>query len=140
MGLRERLRSLRRAATSTGLESYALLDGSRFYFDPTSPELYLFWLECVKTSADRWPDPPEVLRKLCEAKDVEQAIELVRGEGSWDFIVYDIEVLISERRLEPRPLVSSYDPVLDEHVPTDPYDEVAEDPLGVRLVTRLTAL
>src|SRR5215204_1668615 len=105
MGLRERLRSLRRAATSGGLASFALLDGSRYYFDPASPDLYLHWVECIKTSADRWPEPPEVLRKLCQAKDVERAIDVVRGEGSWDFIVYDIEVLKSERRLEPRPLV-----------------------------------
>jgi hypothetical protein len=128
MGLRERLRSLRRAATSGGLASFTLLDGSRCYFDPASPNLYMHWLACIKAgSAHHWPEPPEVLRKLTEAKDVEQAIELVRGEGSWDFIPYDIEVLITERRLEPRGLVNRYDPVLDEHVPQDPYDEVAEN-------------
>jgi hypothetical protein len=109
------------------LASFELLDGSRYYFDPASPNLYLFWLACIKTSADRWPEPPQVMRKLTQAKDVEQAIELVRGEGSWDFIPYDIEVLITERRLVPRPLVSSYDPDLDEHVAQDPYLEGVED-------------
>jgi hypothetical protein len=115
-------------ASREDLASFELLDGSRFYFDPASPELYMHWLSCIKAdSAHYWPEPPEVLRKLTEARDVESAIELVRGEGAWDFIPYDIEVLITERRLESRPLVSSYDPVLDEHVPQDPYGEVVED-------------
>jgi hypothetical protein len=114
-------------ASREDLESFELLDGSRFYFEPASPELYLFWLACVKTSADRWPEPPEVLRKLCEAKDVESALELLRDGGSSDFLPYDPEVLITERRLEPRGLVSSYDPVQGEHVPADPYASGVED-------------
>jgi hypothetical protein len=109
------------------LASFELLDGSRYYFDPASPNLYLFWLACIKTSADRWPEPPQVMRKLTQAKDVERAIELVRGEGSWDFLVYDIEVLISERTLEPRGIVSRYDPVAGEHRVLDPYDYEPED-------------
>jgi hypothetical protein len=105
------------------LASFELLDGSRYYFDTASPELFMHWYECGKAgSAHNWPDPPEVLSKLTEAKDVEQTAELVRGEGSWDFFVYDIEVLIGERTLEPRGLVSRYDPVLGEHVVLDPYD------------------
>jgi hypothetical protein len=104
------------------------LDGSRYYFDPASPELFMHWYECGKAgSAHHWPDPPEVMRKLTEAKDVERAIELVRGEGSWDFLVYDIEVLIRERTLEPRGLVSRYDPVAGEHRVLDPYDYEPED-------------
>jgi hypothetical protein len=46
----------------------------------------------------------------------------VRGEG-WSFLVYDEEVLIAERRLDPRPLVSRYDPQVGKHVPIDPYSE-----------------
>lgn len=110
------------------LASFELLDGSRYYFDPASPELFMHWYECGKAgSAHNWPEPPEVLRKLTEAKDVERAIELVRGEGSWDFLVYDIEVLIGERTLEPRGLVSRYDPVAGEHRVLDPYDYEHED-------------
>jgi hypothetical protein len=110
------------------LASFELLDGSRYYFDPASPELFMHWYECGKAgSAHNWPEPPEVMRKLTDAKDVERAVELVRGEGSWDFLVYDIEVLISERTLEPRGLVSSYDPVAGEHRILDPYDYEPED-------------
>lgn len=110
------------------LASFELLDRSRYYFDPASPELFMHWYECGKAgSAHNWPDPPEVMRKLVQAKDVERAIELVRGEGSWDFFVYDIEVLVAERRLEPRGLVSCYDPVLGGHVVLDPYGYEPED-------------
>jgi hypothetical protein len=110
-------------AARKDLASFELLDGSRYYFDPASPELFMHWYECGKAgSAHHWPEPPEVMRKLAQAKDVERAIELVRGEGSWDFLVYDIEVLISERTLEPRGLVSRYDPVAGEHRVLDPYD------------------
>jgi hypothetical protein len=115
-------------ASREHLASFELRDSSRYYFDPTSPELFMHWYECGKAgSAHHWPDPPEVMRKLTEAKDVERAIELVWGEGSWDFFVYDIEVLISERTLEPRGLVSRYDPVLGGHVVLDPYDYEPED-------------
>jgi hypothetical protein len=110
-------------ASREDLESFELLDGSRYYFDPASPELFMHWYECGKAgSAHNWPEPPEVIRKLTEAKDVERAIELVRGEGSWDFFVYDIEGLIGERTLEPRGIVSRYDPVAGEHRVLDPYD------------------
>jgi hypothetical protein len=105
------------------LASFELLESSRYYFDPASPELFMHWYECGKAgSAHNWPEPPEVIRKLTEAKDVERAIELVRGEGSWDFFVYDIEGLIGERTLEPRGIVSRYDPVAGEHRVLDPYD------------------
>jgi hypothetical protein len=125
--MRRWIKRLEHAARGA-LASFELLDGSRYYFDPASPELFMHWYECGKAgSAHNWPEPPEVMRKLAQAKDVERAIELVRGEGSWDFLVYDIEVLISERTLEPRGLVSRYDPVAGEHRVLDPYDYEPED-------------
>jgi hypothetical protein len=115
-------------ASREDFASFELLDGSRYYFDPASAELFLHWYECIRSgSAHHWPQAPEVLRKLTEAKDVERATELVRGEGSWDFLVYDIEVLVAERTLEPRGLVSRCDPVLGEHAVLDPYDYEHED-------------
>jgi hypothetical protein len=111
------------------LASFELLDGSYYYyFDPASAELFVHWYECGKAgSAHHWPEPPEVMRKLTQAKDVERAVELVRGEGSWDFLVYDIEVLMSDRSLEPRGIVSRYDPVAGEHRVLNPYDHESED-------------
>jgi hypothetical protein len=115
-------------AAKGDLAGFELLDGARYYFDPTSRELFLHWYECIKAgSAHNWPEPPEVLHKLTEAKDVERAVELVRAEGVWDFLVYDTEVLISERKLVPRSLVSRYDPAAGEHRLLDPYDYEPED-------------
>lgn len=84
-------------------------------------------MACAKAgNARRWPEPPEVVRKLTEAKDVARAIDKVRG-GGWNALVYDEESLITERRLKPRPLVSRYDPKVGKHVPVDPYEYEAED-------------
>jgi hypothetical protein len=120
------LKRLERASRE-GLESFTLLDGSRYWFDPASPALFLHWVECARTSADNWPEPPEVLRKLTEARNIARAIELVRGEGSYNFIPYDYEVLVAERRLEPRPLASRYDAASGSHEPLDPYEDPVED-------------
>jgi hypothetical protein len=125
--MRRWIKRLEHAARGA-LASFELLDGSRYYFGPASPELFMHWCECGKAgSAQHWPEPPEVLRKLTQAKDVKRAVEQVRGESGWDFFVYDIEVLVAERRLEPRGLVSRYDPILGEHVVLDPYDYEPED-------------
>jgi hypothetical protein len=126
MGFRNWVRRLERASRED-LESFELESGSRFYFDPASPELFLHWTQCARTSADRWPEPPEVVRKLCEARDVEEAGRKVRGEGGFSFFVYDVDILVAERRLEPRPLASRYDPDSGEHHPVDPFDDPVED-------------
>ena len=42
-------------------------------------------------------------------------------------MVYDPEVLIAERRLEPRGLISRFDPHRGKHVVLDPYDSRVED-------------
>ena len=94
-------------------------DGSRYYYDPGSPDLFMRWYDCVCAgNPPDWPEPPEIARKLREAKDVRAALEEVRGGGSSDFFPYDPEVLIRERRLEPRSLVAG----------RDPYDQAVEDP------------
>lgn len=124
--MRSWIKRLERASRED-LESFELLDGSRYYLDPLSWEIFAHWSECIGKSAHTWPEPPEILRKVCEAKDVEQAIELVHGGGSFSFLVYDPDILITERRLEPRPLVSRYDPEAGKHVPIDPYEWELED-------------
>jgi hypothetical protein len=122
MGIRGKVRALERLARDHA-ESFELLDGSRFYYDPTSPDIFMHWIECGRAgSAHYWPEPPEVLQKLCQAKDIEQAVARVRGQGTFNVIPYDLEALIIERRLEPRPLVSRYDPEAGKHVPIDPYE------------------
>jgi hypothetical protein len=126
MGVRDKLKRLERTAEGE-LESFELLDGSRYYYDRASPELFMHWVACGGAgSAHNWPEPPEVVRKLCEAKDVERAVEQVRGEG-WNCLVYDEEILIRERRLVPRALVVERDPETGEWHPRDPYEEGVED-------------
>jgi hypothetical protein len=128
VGLRDKMRRVEQAVRGK-LGSFMLEDGSRYYFDPTSAELFLHWCACIRAgSAHNWPPPPEVMRKLCEAKNIEEALEQVRGEGSFSTFVYDPEVLINERRLEARGLVTRRDPETGEWHVGDPYDEgPAED-------------
>jgi hypothetical protein len=126
VGPRDKLKRLERAARGH-LKSFELLDGSRYFFDPSSPELFLHWTECIKADrAHDWPEPPEVVRKACEAKDVEWVTEQLIGKG-WNCLVYDPEVLINERRLEPRGLVTRRDPETGEWHVRDPYDQRVED-------------
>jgi hypothetical protein len=127
MGIRDKIRRLKRAAEGE-LESFELLDGSRFYYDPLSSELFMHLTDCLKAgSAHNWPPAPEVVRKLTEAKDVQSALERVRGGGGWNCLVYDEEILIKERRLQPRALVIERDPDTGEWDPRNPYEEGLED-------------
>ena len=117
MPLRSWIKRLERDARGN-LASFELLDGSRYYFDPASAALFLHWCDCIRAgNPPDWPQPPEIVRKLCEAKDVSRAFDEVEGGGTWSTFVYDREVLINERRLEPRSLVAG----------RDPYDQAVED-------------
>ena len=88
----------------------------------------MHWYECITAgSAHNWPEAPEVIRKVCEAKYPEVALDAVMEQAAWGTLAYDPEILVNERRLEPRGLVSSYDPVAGEHRVADPYDAPLED-------------
>jgi hypothetical protein len=129
--MRSKLRRLERAARGH-LASFELLDGSRHHFDPTSAELFLFWCECLRAdSAHHWPEPPETYKKLTEAKYPERALNQIHdGGGSFGTFPYDREVLIKERRLEPRGLVSRYDPETGEHHIRDPWERQPDEDLS----------
>jgi hypothetical protein len=115
-------------AARGNLASFELLDGSRYYFNPASWELFMHWHACLgESSAHNWPEAPEVIRKVCEAKDPQGALDAVMGQGTWGTLVYDPEILVNEHRLEPRGLVSHYDPQSGEHHIWDPYDAPLED-------------
>jgi hypothetical protein len=103
-------------AAREDLVSFELLDGSRYYFDPASPELFMHWIECAKAGNPyAWPPAPEILQKLCEARDVDSALEVVASKD--EILPYERDLLITERRLEPRSLVAG----------RDVYDQVVED-------------
>ncbi len=113
MGLRGRLQRLEQRARGS-LVSFELLDGSRFYYNPQTMELFLHWVECAKAgNPDKWPEAPEAVRKVTEAKDPEAALELICGGALW--LPYDLEALLREREIRPRSLVAGRD-VYDQEV------------------------
>jgi len=127
MGLRNWVKKIEHAARED-LASFELLDGSRYFYDPTSWVLFMHWVECCgKDTAAAWPPAPTIMQKLTEAKDPERALDAVLGQAGFGGLVYDPDVLITERRLEPRGLISRYDPHTGERHIDDPYDSPLED-------------
>jgi hypothetical protein len=106
MGLRDKMRRLEAAARGN-LESFELLDGSRYHYDrlETSKELFLHDLACMSAdSPSEWPEPPEVYLKMCEARDPAAVLERFApsDKPTWFIEVpYERDALINERRLVP---------------------------------------
>ena len=101
-------------SSSDVLSSFELLDGSRYFYAPGAA-IFMHSYDCVGKNPHDWPEPPEVLGKLCEAKDMRVAFEAVMGGGTDSFVYddifpYDPEVLVNERRLEPRSLIAGRAP------------------------------
>jgi hypothetical protein len=106
MGLRRWMRRLERDA-SEDLESFELLDGSTYYYDrlETYKELFLHAYD-LQLGRGEGPEPPEVYRKMCEARDVAEVLERFKPEEPERAFVnlaelYDTDVLVNERRLAP---------------------------------------
>jgi hypothetical protein len=115
MGLRGKLRRLERDAREE-LESFELLDGSTYYYDrlETYKELFLHAYDVQLGDADKWPEPPEVYRKMCEAKDPAAVLErFIPDDPQRAFAnpaeLYDTDAVVNERRLVP----ISYEPPED---------------------------
>jgi hypothetical protein len=107
MGLRGWLKRLERGA-GEDLESFELLDGSTYYYDrlEAHKELFLHAYDLQLGDADKWPEPPEVYRKMCEAKDPAAVLERLKPENPQSAFVnpaelYDTDALVRERRLVP---------------------------------------
>jgi hypothetical protein len=105
--MRSWIRRLERAA-SEDLESFELLDGSTYYYDrlETYKELFLHACDVLLGDADKWPEPPEVFRKICEARDPAEVLERLKPEDPERAFVdvteiYDTDALVCERRLVP---------------------------------------
>jgi hypothetical protein len=72
--------------------------------------------KCLEAgNPDKWPEPPEAVRRVIEARDPQAALESIRGGASWDTIPYDAEALTTERVIRPRSLVAGRD-VYDQEV------------------------
>ena len=105
MGLRGWIKRLERDA-SEELESFKLLDGSTYYYDrlETYKELFQHAYDVQLGEGDKWPEPPEVYRKLCEARNPAAVLERFKPEDPHRAFVnlaelYDTDVLVHERRL-----------------------------------------
>ena len=103
--MRSWIRRLERAA-SEDLESFELLDGSTYYYDrlETYKELFMHAYDVQLGDAHKWPGPPEVYRKLCEAKYPAAVLERFKPEepdGAFVDVsyIFDTNVLVNERRL-----------------------------------------
>src|SRR5215218_3752530 len=113
--MRSWIRRLERDARGH-LESFELLDGGTYYYDglETYKELFLHAYDVQLGDAHKWPEPPEVYRKMCEAKDPAAVLERFRPEDPERAFVnlaelYDTDALVNERRLVP----ISYEPPED---------------------------
>jgi hypothetical protein len=113
MGTRDKLRRLEHALRGN-LESFELVDGSRYYYDriETAKELFLHSIDCLRFEYEEWPEPPEVYLKICQAKDVRGVLErfVPSDKPAWFIgLPYERDALIRERRLVPLP----HEPVPD---------------------------
>src|SRR5919107_3605933 len=106
MGLRSWVKRLERDA-SEDLACFELLDGSTYYYDrmETYKELFVHAYD-VQVGNGECPEPPEVYRKLCEARDVAEVLEQLKPEDPERSLVnlaalYDTDALVNERRLVP---------------------------------------
>jgi|SRR5215213_2848496 hypothetical protein len=105
MSLRASIKRLERRA-SQDLASFELLDGTTYYYDrlETYKELFLHAYDVQLGDADKWPKPPEVYRKMCQARDLSEVLERFRPEDPKRAFVnvaelFDTDVLVHERRL-----------------------------------------
>src|SRR5215207_6762430 len=105
--MRSWIRRLERDARGH-LESFELLDGSTYHCDrlQTYKELFLHAYDVQPGDTEKWTEPPEVYRKICEAKDPAAVLERFRPEDPQRAFVnlaelYDTDVLVNERRLVP---------------------------------------
>jgi hypothetical protein len=116
VGLRNWAKRLERESRGD-LDSFELLDGSRYYF-PAGGEVYMHCWRCFEAGyPDNWPEPPEVLSKVLEARDPSEALQSIWTPAVGDIFPYDREALVNERKLVPRSLVEGEDPY--ERSPAD---------------------
>ena len=110
MGLREQLRGLKRDLRGN-LDSFILEDGTRYWFDPSSAELFLHAVGCLSAQGDGvdFPEPPETLKAVARARHREAALNQVLGGASFVLFPYEFEPLVEHGTLVPRSLVAGHE-------------------------------
>jgi hypothetical protein len=108
MTLRNWIKRLERAA-SEDLESFELLDGTRYFYNPTSAECFLHSMACMRVQGEgktTFPEPPETVKAITRARDREAALHQLYPPGSFGVFPYDVEDLLERGELVPRSLVA----------------------------------
>jgi hypothetical protein len=102
VGLRDKLRRLERAAEGK-LKSFELADGSRFYFDPESAEMFLHTCECLRQhDKPERPEPPELVKAVARSRHRRAAYrEATEGAGEFGRFPYDTEALVERGEIVP---------------------------------------
>jgi hypothetical protein len=109
VGLRDKMRRLE-DATRGKLDSFELADGSRFYYDPTSPEMYMHPCDCLMAHDNpERPEPPELVKALARAKDRHAAFYRVFDGWNAELFPYDVEALLERGEIVPISLVVGYE-------------------------------
>ena len=107
MGLKGKLGKLQKAMRGN-LESFELRDGSRYYFDPEEAFVttFRFFTDCMDATWKRepYPDPPQLLKMVVDAKDREEALSRVMNGGS--HLPLDRSALVERGELLPRSLIA----------------------------------
>jgi hypothetical protein len=100
MGLRGWLKRLERDARGE-LASFVLEDGSKHFYDPKSGEMFLHGCACVRAGTDGvpFPEPPETIKALCQARDRAAALEQAAGASC--VFPYEREALVERGELVP---------------------------------------
>ena len=106
MPLRSWIKRLERDARED-LESFELQGGITYYYDRLETYKEQFLHACdLQLGRGEWPEPPEVYRKICEAKDRAAVLERFKPENPQVAFVnvaelFDTDALIHKRRLVP---------------------------------------
>jgi hypothetical protein len=107
MGLRGKLRRLEQGARED-LASFILEDGSRHYFNPTSAEIFLHSMDCLRAQGEckPFPNPPETVKAIARARERRAALNQLYPSGSFGIFPYEVEALVERGELVPRSLVA----------------------------------
>jgi hypothetical protein len=109
VGFRDKMRHLENAARDN-LASFELVDGSCFYYELASPELFLHICDGL-TNHDKpkRPKPPEMVEALARAKDRRAAFSQIGEGGDMGLFPYEVEALVERGEIVARSLVVGYE-------------------------------
>ena len=107
MGFKDGMKRIIRGQRE-GLESFVLRDGTTYYYDreQTAAEMFVYALDVELGRADDWDEPPEIFRKMLEAKDPARVLKWFMPKNPRSAFVdpamlFDLDALVEERKLVP---------------------------------------